>query len=39
MYRILMSYLERLSSAMEMREGPSGEPHPECVFAAFAAGD
>jgi len=33
MYRILMSYLERLPGAVEMRETPSGEPYPVCVYS------
>ena len=33
MYRVLMSYLERLPGAMQERELPSGEKIQECVYS------
>jgi hypothetical protein len=40
MYRVLMSYLERLPGTMQEKELPSGEKIQECVLlAASAAGD
>ena len=33
MYRILMSYLERLPGAMEMREMPSGKTQAVCLYS------
>lgn len=33
MYRVLMSYLERLPGAMQEKELPSGEKIQECVYS------